>query len=264
MQNRSLARFLAGATGLLFLLATGCGSLQSNAANGVGTALSGNWAFIPATNNAVSLNLGFTQGAYETVSAVARLNGVSCVGSSTNIQLTGSVNGSNQMTLISSPFSGTILTLKGAVAVNGSAIGNATWSFTGGSCASLGTASVNATNYSTIGGTFTGNFLDGSGNQLPVSAFLQQTTQPDSNGQFSLSGTASFPTNTCFVQQPALTSSLVTGSNLSMTYTDPAGGAVLTATGTFNSAATQLTIANWTIAGGACDGDSGTGSLTEQ
>ncbi|MGB7134377.1 MAG: hypothetical protein WBD46_03775 [Acidobacteriaceae bacterium] len=262
MQNRCIARFLAGATGLLLLFAAGCGGLQSN--TGVGTALSGNWAFTPANNSSLSLNLGFTQGAYETVSAVARLNGASCIGSATNILLTGSVSAADQMTLVSSPFNGTILTLKGAVAATGNAIGDASWSFTGGSCASLGAATVSATNYSTIGGTFTGNFVDGSGNQLPVSAFLQQTTQPDSNGQFSLSGTTSFPANACFVQQPTLTSSLVTGSSLSMTYTDPAGGAVLTATGTFNSAATQLTIASWTIAGGACDGDSGTGSLTEQ
>ena len=49
-----------------------------------------------------------------------------------------------------------------------------------------------------------------------------------------------------------------------MSYTDTASGAVLTAAGTFNGAATQLTITNWSIAGGACNGDSGTGMLTEQ
>jgi len=49
-----------------------------------------------------------------------------------------------------------------------------------------------------------------------------------------------------------------------MTYTDPASGAVLTAAGTFNAAATQLTVASWSIAGGQCNGDSGTGSLTLQ
>ncbi|HEX4064828.1 MAG TPA: hypothetical protein VHZ09_02310 [Acidobacteriaceae bacterium] len=262
MPELRFARGLAAATGLVFLLVTGCG-LQNNPTEGVGTVLSGNWALIPANNAAVSMNLGFTQGAYETVSAVARLNGASCISPSTDILLSGSVTAANQMTLVSSAFNGTTLTLKGSVTTDGNAIDNATWTFAGGNCSSMGTADLNATNYSTIGGSYTGNFIDNSGNQLPVAAFLQQTTQPDSNGQFSLSGTATFPTNGCFVQQPTLTSSLVTGSSLTMTYTDPASGAVLTAAGTFNAAATQLTIASWSIAGGQCNGDSGTGSLTE-
>jgi hypothetical protein len=263
MPKLRLPRCVTVATGLALVLVTGCG-LQNNPSEGVGTVLAGNWTFTPTNNAAVSLNLGFTQGAYETVSAVARLNGDSCAGPSTDIVLSGSVSGANQMTLVSSPFNGTTLTLKGAVAASGNAMANASWSFAGGNCNPLGTATVTATNFSTIGGTYSGTFVDGSGTQLPVSAFLQQTTQPDSNGQFSLSGTATFPSNGCFVQQPALTSSLVTGSNLTMTYTDAASGAILTASGTFNSAATQLTVANWSIAGGLCNGDSGTGSLSDQ
>jgi hypothetical protein len=263
MRNRSFSRFLATTAGLALILAAGCG-MQNTGADSVGTALSGNWAFAPGTNSTVSLNVGFTQGAYETVSAIARLNGVSCVSASTNILLTGSVSGANQMTLVSSPFNGTTLTLKGDVAANGKGMANASWSFAGGNCAVLGTADVTATNYSEVAGTYSGNFIDNSGNPIAVSALLQQTTQPDGNGQFSLSGSATFPSNSCFVQQPTVTTSAVTGSSLSMTYTDSASGAALTALGTFNSAATQLTITNWTIAGGSCDGDAGTGSLTEQ
>jgi len=261
MQNRSLFRSLAAAIGGFALaLLSGCGTVNPNMA--VGTALSGNWSFASA-NNAAILNTGFTQGAYETVSAVARLNGVSCVSPSTDILLTGSVTATNQMTLVSAPFSGTVLTLKGDVAADGKGIADASWNFAGGNCAALGSASVTATAYSNIAGTYTGSFTDAGGNPLAVSAFLQETTQPNQDGQFSLSGTASFPPNTCFVDQPTMTQSMVTGNLLSMTYTDPGSGAVLTASGTFNSAATQLTISSWSIAGGSCDGDSGTGTLTE-
>jgi hypothetical protein len=49
-----------------------------------------------------------------------------------------------------------------------------------------------------------------------------------------------------------------------MTYTDAASSTTLTAVGTFNTQATQLTITNWSISGGQCNGDSGTGSLTVQ
>jgi hypothetical protein len=265
MQKHRLKYLLATAAGLALTLTAGCGGLgANNQALTVGTALSGNWAFAPSNSTAATLNLGFTQGAYETVSAVAHLNGVSCVSPATNILLTGSVSGSNQMMLVSSAFGGTTLTLRGQVAENGKGIAGATWNFSGGSCASLGNANVAATEYSEIAGTYTGTFLDASGDQLAVSAFLDQTTLPDQNGQFSLSGTASFPANTCFVQQPTMTQSLVTGSLLSMTYTDPGSGAVLSGGGTFNSSATQLTMTRWSIVGGACDGDSGTGTLSEE
>ncbi len=263
MRTRSLVVLssLAALLGSSLLLA-GCGEV--NTAVQVGTSLSGNWTFAPAGSSVV-LNLGFTQGAYETVSAVARLNGTSCVSPGANILLTGSVaGGSNQMVLISSPFSGTTLTLTGQVSGDGKGIAAATWSFSGGNCASLGKADVTATNYSAIDGTYTGNFVDTSGNPIPVLALLEQTSQPDQNGQFSLSGTATFPGNSCFVDQPSVTTSLVTGNSLSMTYTDPGSSAALTAVGTFNAQATQLTITSWTISGGPCSGDTGTGSLTEQ
>jgi len=265
MRMRGTVRFLAFTSGLVVTLLSGslvvgCG--LANTPIQVGTSLSGNWSFAPNASG-ITLNLGFTQGAYETVSAVAHLSGTSCVSPNTNILLTGSVGGDNQMMLVSSPFSGTTLTLKGSVTPDGKAIGNAAWSFAGGNCGAIGAANVTATDYSAISGTYTGTFLDASGNQLAVSAFLEQTTQPDLNGQFSLSGTASFPNNSCFSQQPTLTTSLVTGSSLSMTYTDPASAAVLTASGTFNSAATQLTIASWSISGGSCNGDTGTGLLSE-
>jgi hypothetical protein len=261
MQNRGTAVFLSVLTGLGLAFVAGCG--MANTPLQVGTSLAGNWSFAPS-GSAIVLNLGFTQGAYETVSAVARLNGTTCIGSATNILLTGSVGGNNQMMLVSSPFNGTTLTLQGQVTPNGTGIAAAKWSFAGGNCGALGTANVTATNYAEIDGTYTGTFVDASGNDLAVSALLEQTTQPDLNGQFSLSGTTTFPSNSCFVDQPSVTTSLVTGNSLTMTYTDPGSSAVLTASGTFNSAATQLTITSWSITGGACGGNSGTGSLIEQ
>lgn len=259
MHNRLYSCLLAATGGIAFVLLAGCG--QINSPLRVGTALTGNWTFAPSLSSVV-LNLGFTQGAYETVSAVGRLEGSSCVSSQTNILLTGSVDGNDNVTLVSSPFGGTTLTIQGQVAANGKGMAAASWAFAGGDCAALGKASVTATNYSTIGGTYSGTFVDAGNNAIAVSAFLQQTTQPDGNGQFAISGTANFPSNTCFTEQPTVTSSLVTGSSLSMTYTDPGSGATLTATGSFNSAATTLTIANWAIEGGTCNGDSGTGSLS--
>src|ERR1700744_3727156 len=118
------AVLLSVATALGFTLLAGCG--MANTPIQVGTSLSGNWAFVPASSNAV-LNLGFTQGAYETVSAVARVSGASCVSPTTDILLTGSVGGNNQMLLVSSAFNGTTLTLQGEVSGDGKGIGAASW-----------------------------------------------------------------------------------------------------------------------------------------
>jgi hypothetical protein len=244
----------------LTLVLAGCG--MANTPLQVGTSLSGNWAFANSSN--VVLNLGFLQGAYETVSAVGRLSGSSCVSPTSDILLTGSVGLDNKMMLVSSPFSGTTLTLQGEVSPDGKGIAAASWTFAGGNCASLGQASVTATDYSPINGTYTGTFVDGSANSLPVSALLEQTSQPDLNGQFSLSGTATFPQNNCFKNQPSVTTSTVTGSSLAMTYTDAGSSTTLTAVGTFNAQATQLTITNWSISGGPCNGDAGTGLLAVQ
>lgn len=245
--------------GLASAFLTGCG--VHNPALQVGTALSGNWAFT-GNNGSPALNLGFMQGAYENVTAVAHLTGADCMNPSTDILLTGSVGGENQLILVSQPFAGTTLVVKGDVAANGQGITGATMELSGGTCASLGALSATATNFTQIAGTYSGTFTDNSGDKIPVTAFLEQTTEPNGDGQFTLSGTATFPDNTCFTDQPTLTQSLVTGENLSMTYVDPGTGAVLAASGTLNSAATQLTITAWSITGGNCGGDSGTGLLT--
>ncbi len=261
MQNRRPAALaLVPVLGFSILIA-GCG--MANTPLQVGTSLSGNWAFVPASSNVV-LNLGFMQGAYETVSAIARLSGSSCISPTNDILLTGSVGSNNQMMLVSSAFGGTTLTLQGQVSGDGKGIAGATWTFAGGNCGTLGQANVAATNYSAINGTYTGNFVNSAGDSIAVSALLEQTSQPNLDGQFSLTGTATFPGNGCFAHQPSLTTSLVTGNNLALTYQDPLSSTTLTAVGTFNAQASQLTIANWSISGGTCNGNSGTGSLAVQ
>jgi hypothetical protein len=250
------------AASFALLSAFGCNSTQP-ASTQTPAALSGNWAFtVPATQavpSALTLNAGFTPGPEQTVNAVAHLTGASCVSAGTGIVLSGSVAPNNMVALKSQPFGGSTLSLKGQLATSGKTISGASLTFSGGSCASLGSAQADATNYAQIDGTYTGTFVDAGNNQLAISATLTQTTQPDQNGQYQLSGSATFPDNPCFTQ-PIVTNSLVTGSSLSTTYTE--GSASITAQGTFNSTATVLTVTNWQVTGGLCDGDSGTGVLT--
>lgn len=259
--NRHPLPLAACLLALAALVIAGCnaGRINSPAAS-----LNGNWSFVaPAAQGAqpLILNAGFQQSADGSISAVAHLNGAACVSATAPITLSGFVSGSNRVTLVSQPFGETKLTLRGDLAPGGKSILDASWTFAGGSCADLGSATVTATNYTQINGTYNGTFIDAGNNQIQVTATLTQTSQPDANGQYHLSGSATFPNNPCFTQS-IVTDSLVTGNNLSTTYTQ--GSSSITAVGTFNSGATQLTVSHWQVSGGLCDGDTGTGLLTEQ
>lgn len=250
---------------LWLVLSLACGCSRAHTSSRAATQLNGNWTFAaPANQNnptPLTLNAGMTTQVNGTVTAVARLAGAACITATTPIQLSGAVNDHNQVTLTSQPFAGTTLKLSGTVSADGKTISSAAWKFLQGSCASLGSSTVAATQYAQINGTYSGTFTDVNNNQFPVQAALTQTTQPDQNGQFHLSGSATFPDNPCFTQ-PLITDSLVTGSALSTTYTQ--GNESITAVGTFNSDATQLTVTDFQVAGGLCHDDYGTGILTKQ
>jgi hypothetical protein len=260
---------------LLGVILSGCGGSQSTTGMPASAtaAVTGNWAFAAGAGAPAPfvVNAGFSAPVSDPAtgtqqfSGVARITGTSCVSGSTDIAMSGSADAHNNLTLTSQPFGGTTLTLRGALGADGKSITGATYAFAGGSCAEMATGQITATSYNTINGTYAGSFVDAEGNSIPVTATLKQTTAPDQNGQYHLSGSASFANNSCFTA-PIVTDSLVTGSSLSTTYSSTATGqtSTITATGTFNSAATQLMVSSWTVAGGACAGENGTGLLTEQ
>src|SRR5665213_1747045 len=143
------------AASLALSLVVGCNSTLFTLPQ-PGTALSGNWTFTTPSSqaNALTLNAGVVALANGTVTAVAHLTGTSCVTATTAISLAGSVNDADELVLTSQPFSGTTLTLKGLVAGTGKSITGATWTFSGGSCSSLGTHPIVSTDYSNINGTY--------------------------------------------------------------------------------------------------------------
>lgn len=260
--TRGLFRLGSLSSACLALAFAGCNSTHMTQPP---AQLAGNWAFTSQSTSSnptsLTLNAGLTTQVNGSITAIGHLNGASCVASASAITLTGSVDNHDRLVLKSQPFSGTTLTITGQLAPDGSSVTNTQMTFSGGSCSSLGTVAATTTQYTQINGTYSGNFTDAGGSTGAVTAQLTQTTQPDANGTFHLSGSATFASNPCFTQ-PLVTDSLVTGSNLSTTYTQ--GNATITAVGTFNSDATVLTVTNWQVAGGICDGESGTGLLTKQ
>jgi hypothetical protein len=242
----------------------------SSSAATVAPQVSGNWSFRISqeanATNGVALNAGFNSSGSQ-ASGVAHIVDSSCADPKANIRLGGSVESDNQLTLTSQVFDGTMLSITGQLSADRRNLSHVKYTFTGGACgAALGEGDTFGTRYANISGSYTGNFTDAQADQIPVVADLTQTTQADSNGQFHLSGSATFPNSTCFPSQPIITDSLVTGSSLSTTYSATNNGqtATITATGTFNSDATQLTMTSWTVTGGECDGMTGTGLLSKQ
>jgi hypothetical protein len=270
---------------LLALLATGCASSSnSNHFDAGSTATyavaSGNWAITPQISDQPSSQQSgqaiespalptasgsLTRAVNGSVSGIFRLSPApACLSGNGDLAISGGADAQGQLHLSSAPVDGAIWTLTGQLSTDGKMLTAGTVSLGGGACPTI-TASAAGTFYTPISGIYSGSFTDTHGVTVPVSTTLTQTSAPDPNGQYHLAGNATFPSNSCFTS-PAVTDSLVTGSALSATYSQQQGTVTSTviAAGTFNSDATMLTISEYSIAGGDCDGDAGAGLLTKQ
>ncbi len=96
--------------------------------------------------------------------------------------------------------------------------------------------------------------------QLNPHPDLQPRT-PD--GVYHVTGTASSPGNPCVPSSLSATASAIDGGAISTTYTDPATGSTIAATGATSPDASTITISSWTI-NSPCGSDTGTGTLTRQ
>ncbi len=178
------------------------------------------------------------------------------------IAVTGNTD-SKGVTTLTGPVAGGTLTITGTLASDGRSLTNATVNVTGGQCAFATAAQASVQNFSSVTGSYVGTFSDSKGPVMNVTASLAQSPDGDTNGNFTLSGTGSFGTNPCFVSPVPVVNSQVSGGTFTLTYTDNTKGNSVTATGTFSSDGTTLTVTNWSLTG-PCGADTGTGTLTKQ
>lgn len=246
---------------------TPMGSMTSTAAaTPSAAALSGNWQISADANEAAPLPQlsGSLTGTGSAITGIFHATSSNaCISPQSQIAVSGSLDEHNVLALTSAPFAGgSILRLIGTV-TTGNRLEVSTYTVTGGTCAfSVGANSISATAnlLQPVSGTYQGTFTDSDGASIPITATLTQTTQPDSNGVFHVSGGATFDNNQC-VSSPIVADSTVTGNTLSTTYTQQ--GNTIVATGTFDDTATTLTITSWNL-NGPCGPASGTGLLTRQ
>lgn len=185
-----------------------------------------------------------------------------CATAADLITVSGTTDSNNVTTLTGSVAGGT-LTVTGTLSADGRSLSKATVNVSGGQCAFASAAQASVQNFSSVTGTYAGSFADAKGPVMNITASLTQSADGDSNGNFTLSGTANLGTNKCFVSPVPVVNSQVTGGNFVLTYTDNTTGNSVTATGSFSADGSTLTVSNWSLTG-PCGADQGTGTLKKQ
>jgi hypothetical protein len=150
--------------------------------------------------------------------------------------------------------------------VSGPAISNGTFSLANGGCSPQGT--VTGTEYPPLNGTYSGTLTSGrTGQSFAVSAALNQSSGPNSDGYLTLVGTVNVSGFPCVASGGAAPFSLSTsyvGSYFNASL-NPSPGATLFLTGTLSPDGKTLAVNyGFTLAGSSCNGDGGTGTLTLQ
>lgn len=130
-----------------------------------------------------------------------------------------------------------------------------------GGCAGGDTGTLTGEKYDPLAGVYSGTI--GIDQPAPVASLaLMQAQLGDGRGYSDITGTATFTNIPCFASA-ALTApnSYVVGKTVELTFT-ASDGETVTMAGTFNQAATALSIAHTDITGGACSGSLGGGTFS--
>ena len=271
-RRRLLALTSLGLAGLVAGLLSGCSNLSQAASSMSSNAesyaeVSGNWSFSSSAAAAIdlagALSVQRTQvsGRLHAVSGpCARMTGAS-------FPVSGAIDASGRMTLNGHDDAENAFQIAGLLAADQHSLIEPALTVTG-SCAEpramrpRDAGGSTGQQYQAVTGNYAGTFTDTDGDALAVNASLSQPTTADANGVYHLTGTATFAGVPC-LGSPVVTSSTVTGNQISATYTDSATGATVVGDGVFSADAQTLTITRWTLSGD-CGADSGSGLLTHQ
>jgi len=267
-------------------LLSGCSGGLSPTPAITAVSVTGNWQFTSTATAAATLPSlsGSLTGSGANIAGIIHSDTkAGCISPATPIAISGSTSAQG-ITTLAGQVAGGMFTMTGTLAADGRSLSAASYTVSGGTCTfpavktsfnptpdtamtgptpDTAMASATAQSYSSITGTYTGGFSDSGGNVINISASLTQTPSSDTDGNFQLSGTGSFGTNPCFNSPVTVSNTQVTGGSFTLTYTDSVTTNSVTASGTFSTDGTTLTVTNFTLTG-PCGPDSGTGLLTKQ
>lgn len=258
-------RTLSAVAATLATLLAGCNAALTPTPAASVIAVNGNWQFASTASAAARLPVltGMLSGGGSSIKGLLHANAASsCLTPSTILELSGSADAMNVITLTAANVASGTLTLTGTLSPDGKSLTNAAYSVTGGTCAMPRTQAT-ATSFASITGHYVGNFSDAQGQVLTLAADLTQSPASNTSGDFLLSGTATLPNNPCFTSPASITNSQVSGGTFQLTYSDPATGNAVDTTGTFAPDGLTLTVTRWALSG-SCGTDSGSGTMTRQ
>jgi hypothetical protein len=245
----------------VFLLA-GCGSGTSgNSTTSTPTYpnVTGNWAV-----TAVSQLIGttFQLGGYITSATPGTVTGTihvlnsGCYSLSQDVPVTGTLSTSGAISITSSTVSSQVIALSGTI--NNYVLSGGTYTITGG-CAAGDHGTVTGYITLTYSDVYAGSFYSIPSHLTIGTTITAGQSGPDSDGFFHVTGSATFSGSPCFASG-TITASTIAGAYMSVTIGTTNG--TVTFYG-FQTDSTGKTITgDYTVSGGSCNGDYGTGSVS--
>jgi hypothetical protein len=190
----------------------------------------------------------------------------SCFGSQAMLQFSGSIASGDELKITSQAYNNQIVFLTGTLSTDGSLLTGGSYTVSANkssqpSCDNGDTGSLSGARLAAVNGTFAGSLTSSvTGTTYAATAQLTQASSA-TNGIYGVTGTFSLSGLSCF-SSGSITAGTLVGNHLTLTATS--GNASLKLQGTVNAAAQEVTVTTYTLSGGSCATDSGTGALTLQ
>jgi hypothetical protein len=245
---------------------TGCGGSSSPAPSPTPVPqlalTSGNWDFAVASTSGPSFLIGGN--VVQTGSSVTgglRVINSACFTPSTAVPISGAISGQTATVTSAAVASQTInASLSGsATALTG------TYTVTGTGCAGGDKGNIAGVLVPSITGTWKGTFISSAVATPSVGVTASVTEGPaDPTGLFVLTGTTAYVGSPCFSTGTTATGSGMAGRTADVIFKNDDGSTVEFLGALNNPAAPTQINGTYTVTGGLCSGDSGTGQLTKQ
>ncbi len=187
-----------------------------------------------------------------------------CFGSQA-LQFSGSIASGNELKITSKAYNNQVIFLTGTVSTDGGLVTGGSYTVTASnssqpSCDNGDNGNLSGARVTALEGSFTGSLTSAlTGTVYPATAQLAQATTA-SNGVYGVTGSFGLSGLSCFTSGTISAGSLA-GNALTLTATS--GSATLQVEGTLTATAQNITVTSYTLSGGSCTADSGTGSLTQ-
>jgi hypothetical protein len=250
------------------LLLSGCGGGSSSTPAPTPTPVpqlaftSGNWDFAAVSSSGPSFLIGGN--VVQTGSSVTgglRVVNSACFTPSTAVPISGTISGQTANVTSAAVASQTI-----SATLSGSATSlTGTYNVTGTGCAGGDKGNIAGVLVPSISGTWKGTFISNAvaHPSMGVTAAVTEGA-PDPSGLFVLTGSATYVGSPCFASGTATTGSAMAGRTVDVLLKNDDTSTVEFIGALNNPAAPTQINGTYTVTGGLCGGDSGTGQLTKQ